>query len=81
MSRKLKDGLVVDVDEMCTGVGVVEGSSATLLENNIDDPEQIIGVTDEFSAYDAACYSGSMVRSRRQQKAVEGASSPDPKVE
>ncbi len=79
------DGLSVDVDEMLR-TGVVKDSSATLENNSIDDPNQIIGrVTDEFSAIDAARAIRKYGKKSKaaQQKAVEGAAAPapDPKVE
>lgn len=79
------DGLAVDVDEMLR-TGVVKDSSATLDNNSIDDPNQIIGrVTDEFSAIDAARAIRKYGKKSKavQQKAVEGASqpAPDPKVD
>lgn len=79
------DGLAVDVDEMLR-TGVVKDSSATLDNNSIDDPNQIIGrVTDEFSAIDAARAIRKYGKKSKaaQQAAVEGAAQPlpDPKVE
>lgn len=51
--KEVISGLAVDVDDMLQ-TGVVKDSSATLDNNSIDDPNQIIGVVrDEFAAIDA----------------------------
>lgn len=51
--KEIEDGLSVDINDMLR-TGIVKDSSATLDNNGIDDPNQIIGmVRDEFAAIDA----------------------------
>lgn len=73
--KKVVSGLAVDVDDMLQ-TGVVKDSSATLDNNGIDDPNNIIGrVTDEFAAIDAqrAIRKYGKERKAAQQKALENA--------
>lgn len=51
--KEVVSGLAVDINEMLQ-TGIVKDSSASLDNNSIDDPNQIIGmVRDEFAAIDA----------------------------
>lgn len=51
--KEIEDGLSVDINDMLR-TGIVKDSSASLENNGIDDPNQIIGmVRDEFAAIDA----------------------------
>ena len=66
---EVKPGLAVHIDDMLR-TGVVKSSSEDLSDNDIDDPNQIIGrVTDEFAAIDA------MRALRKHGKALKDASS------
>lgn len=51
--KEVVSGLAVNINEMLQ-TGIVKDSSASLDNNSIDDPNQIIGmVRDEFAAIDA----------------------------
>lgn len=51
---EVEDGLAVDITDMLE-TGVVKDSSATLENNKIDNPHNIVGIVrDEFAAIDAA---------------------------
>lgn len=73
--REVVSGLAVDITDMMR-TGVVKDSSATLDNNGIDDPNQVIGlVRDEFAAIDAmrAIRKYGKKNKAAQQKAVEQA--------
>lgn len=75
--REVVSGLAVDITDMMR-TGVVKDSSATLDNNGIDDPNQVIGlVRDEFAAIDAmrAIRKYGKKNKAAQQKAVEQAAS------
>lgn len=84
--KEVVSGLAVDVDDMLQ-TGVVKDSSATLDNNSIDDPNQIIGVVrDEFAAIDAmrAIRKYGKKNKAAQQKAAEAAAeqgAPAPSTE
>ncbi|MGI6169754.1 MAG: hypothetical protein ACOYI4_08665 [Christensenellales bacterium] len=65
---EVEDGLAVDITDMLE-TGVVKDSSATLENNKIDNPHNIVGIVrDEFAAIDAARLLRSYGKIRSEKK-------------
>ncbi len=65
---EVEDGLAVDITDMLE-TGVVKDSSATLDNNQIDNPHNIVGIVrDDFAAIDAARLLRSYGKIRSEKK-------------
>ena len=65
---EVEDGLAVDITDMLE-TGVVKDSSATLDNNGIDNPHNIVGIVrDDFAAIDAARLLRSYGKIRSEKK-------------
>lgn len=65
---EVEDGLAVDITDMLE-TGVVKDSSATLDNNGIDNPHNIVGIVrDDFAAIDAARLLRSYTKIRNDRK-------------